>query len=113
MIWGDFVHTPSRYGLCEDVDKPGTTEHQPRSASGGEGRKAPGELPRSRWSNTVGRAAPPQLAGEGTQGPPCILPDTVCLSFLHWTPVIQGACLVPALSARLGLKAQRGMALLR
>lgn len=48
----------------------------------------------------MGRAAPPQLPGEGTQGPFCILPATVCLSVLHWTPVIQGAYLTPALSAR-------------
>lgn len=58
MIWGDFMHTPSMYSLCEDVDEPGMPEPKPSSAARDEGRKAPGELPCSRWSSAVGNCNP-------------------------------------------------------
>lgn len=52
------MHTPSMYSLCEDVDEPGMPEPKPSSAARDEGRKAPGELPCSRWSSAVGNCNP-------------------------------------------------------
>lgn len=73
------------YSLCGQT---WDARAQAQLCSGYEGRTAPGERPCSRGSSTLGRAVP-QLAGEGTQGSPCILPATVCMSVLHWTPVIR------------------------